>query len=937
MSAAPSPREREILDRLQKGKIGLSQAFGQLRQIRGDEPEPEKPLPPPPRRPRRQPRRRFRPWQTIELLAGHWRRSKKNAAPPTETVPAKPRYGLLYVAEQAGLELIAVGLLLGAILVLIGPILFKSGFQGGSDTPAHIYIAKRLAEGISSTGRLPAIDLHWYSGFEITHKLPLLSYVWLVITYLLTNDAMLTSRIFYVLALVAMALIVYTVFRLAGGARAGALATALVVPFVPASIDWGVGIISSYTRFFAFLFFPIAFYCTKRLMDGGRTYWLYLGIVISLIFPSHAMVALIAIMWLSVYALLRIVLERKPFLSIRFLIYAYLLSIVLAAWYILPFALEGPGLGASVPVQVLSVPGISLNPQAQLNHWGWVFMISAVAALTIKFTRPRLALFVTCLIGYVFALGVYGPILKILPSLGFSYPYLAYFPSTFGLAWLIFDSLPATATRADTWAARLKNAGFGIALLLLAATIVYESALTTHFTRLTTRGFLNQETNLSREIRRRPPAGRVLPMGPPIVNEVFALTMQTNQPTPEGWYASITPFFSEITAMYDDVLKGYHGAALRKLRRWNVGAVALTPFLKQRKDFKGRDFEQALRDAGFTRTYQNPSFRLFAGNSPGYVQEFRENTLIVGKFGQTAEALWPQSIYTQKSLFIDDYTLAELSRYKTLVLYGFSFKNQARAERLLKNYVAGGGKVVLDMQSIDEYSRFRNKSLFGVRVGNAKFSGRTRLAVEDAPAVGAASLKQVDFPKNWQAVYYRGLDRVYIKALNKRRRLAIAGYKNIGPGKIYFIGGNLLYYAFDKRDATVAKFAARVIGGSGPRAASKPETLKITRFKPESMVFKYRSKKPWPALISRAYSPHWYATLDGSKELPLNKTEGLIELYLPRGNHTVELVYGSTLIHPVSIAVSVIGVFFTVLMFRAYRRTGMKKQPDASGEENEHT
>ena len=45
---------------------------------------------------------------------------------------------------------------------------------------------------------------------------------------------------------------------------------------------------------------------------------------------------------------------------------------------------------------------------------------------------------------------------------------------------------------------------------------------------------------------------------------------------------------------------------------------------------------------------------------------------------------------------IDDYSLSEISKFKTIILYSYTYKNKGQADRLLESYVKAGGNLFID-------------------------------------------------------------------------------------------------------------------------------------------------------------------------------------------------------------------------------------------------
>ncbi len=943
MSRPHSDEEDEVLAKLSRGELDLAQAFARLRLIEGRSLE-EKP-PPGPAKP---PRRRGRLSRIATFFAELKTALFKRPPPPRpgENRPGAPeraegrprRRGATFGKAVAGvlLDLAALAIFAAVLSFLIGPVIFKPGFAPGYDSPAHAYVTRRLVEGVQSTGRLPNIDPYWYSGFEITHKLPILSYIPMMAFYAITNNEMLTTRLDYFLLLGAMGLSVYAAVRMSRSGRLNSLAAAVIVPFSAASIAFHWGVLPSLTRYSAFVLFPLVLYNAVRILDGAALNRLALAVLLSLMFPLHPMVAVTTIVWITVYAILRVALERLPVLLLRHFAYAFLFSAVLAAWYILPFAWEEPVWGTQVPRQVQAINSISFVNQ--LRYLGAVFGAVSLAAIVLRFSRKRLALFLACIFGFIFALGIYSPIAWLIP--GLVYPFLTYFASIIGLTYLIFTSASLQEIKGSGLYPQLKKLGAAALVCLVAAAIVLETQARHDFTALNTREFPKYERGALARLRREKLPGRVMPLGYPYVFETLAISLKTGKTTPEGWYSSISPFYLQITYLYDDLRKGYLDAGYRKLRRWNATYLVVTRHFKARKDQSGRNFAKVIADGGYKPVFDDGNFKIYRTRKPaGQVQRIGADTLIIGKFQPVASALRPDSIGSEKSILIDGYNLAELKNYKTVVLYGFSFRNQAKARALLEKYIRSGGRVVVDTQGIDEFAQFRNRNFLGVRTKITGISGRIDLQVTDPAAVGTAKLRPITVPKNRQIIYYRGLDRVFIKLIDtagkKTRRLPVAGYKKVGRGKVYFVGGNLLFHAFNNRDAELTQVLNRLMGAVRPKAPAASPDVEVKSSRPESLTFTYKANQEWPALISRTYSPHWYARLDGRKKLPVMKMEGLIGLDLPKGNHRVTLWYGRTTIHPVAKTISVLAWISVLLLFFRYVRTGNKTEKIDGGKESE--
>ena len=916
--------EEQILEQLNSGQLELEEAYEKLRAIDGLDYQ----IPP---RAVAQERVEQKGWAFSSLLFKLKEVFVNKVRKPklvglrsqiSETKMPKPEIHELF-AKVPGvlLDIAALAILFAIIWLLISPILGQGGYAPGFDTPSHMYITERLGNNLRQTGNLPKIDLDWYAGLEITHKLPPLTYIPLVAVYLITDNAMLTSRLFFLGLIALMGLSMYLMVRLSNGSRLGALGAAVIVPLSAASIGPQFSILVSFTRYFAFLLFPWALLSAKRLLDGRRVYWLVLAAIIALMLPTHPMVAPLTAVWLFVYAFFRTVIERKSLWSLRYFVYAFALSGILSAWYLGPFLLEEPVWGIALPNSIATFTSMPFMNQARAL--GLVFGLAVVAAMLFRYSADRLAILLASIFGFVYALGVYGPVFRNISSLRFAYPFMMFFCSFIALTYLIFTSVSLkeiTGENIRKWGLRL---GASALVVMLVAAIVGQAYRLTDFTFFETSVFSWDELQVTKRIRGDKTGGRVMPVGPPYGLIVHAIPLLGKKPTPEGQYTTIAPFYLQITAFYDYLKLGYLETAVEKLRLWNSNFVVLTRHVKQRKDFQNRKFKEVLTDNGFAKIYENNSFQLFRSKNPSsYFQEVTSDTLIIGQWPPVFTSLSESSIGSGKSFFLDDYSLADLKHFKTLVLHGFAYKNKANAEDLIRRYVNQGGQVVVDAQSGDEFTIYRRGSFLGVDIHGVSLSGKVPLKTKSPNSLNLPQLEPLSLPNKWHTIYYTNLDRTLVTAQENQRSLPVVGYKKVGSGKVYFLGGNLLFYGFSRHEEDISKLLGKIIDSSDKkkRALVKPD-VDQTRFTATSMDVTYRAKRSFPALISRTYSPHWRVELDGKKMVPINKVEGLIQLNLPGGKHRITMYYGRTAIHTISKVVTALGFLIVlIVLFKLWRR-----------------
>lgn len=215
----------------------------------------------------------------------------------------------------------------------------------------------------------------------------------------------------------------------------------------------------------------------------------------------------------------------------------------------------------------------------------------------------------------------------------------------------------------------------------------------------------------------------------------------------------------------------------------------------------------------------------------------------------------------------------------------------------------------------------RLKTFFNADIRRKKTIGTVRFKTTSPNQLGLPDLKPVSFPRSWNFLYYRNLDRKLVKAEAEGKNYPVVGYKRVGAGKIYFVGGDLLGYGFNKHRQDIGDLLNKLLTGS--RTKHPPPVaagVSVQQFTPNKMVFAYSADRPWPALISRTYSPHWRAYLAGGRRLTIVKTEGLMQINLPGGTHKVTLRYEPTAIHPPAKILTVIAWVFVGYMVIRWRK-----------------
>ncbi len=234
-----------------------------------------------------------------------------------------------------------------------------------------------------------------------------------------------------------------------------------------------------------------------------------------------------------------------------------------------------------------------------------------------------------------------------------------------------------------------------------------------------------------------------------------------------------------------------------------------------------------------------------------------------------------------------------LGEYPVIGLYRFA-KNSSSVhsfEQGITGYLNAGGTLVLDLSGMEDIFG-QTLDLFGVHAFRLEFGDNIPVRWMD-PSAGLPSTLPLAglIEPSWSGATYEGLDTVLATVEQGGSSFPVLGYKNVGRGKVWFVGANLLYYAqLADQDAIRNYIRAKVLEGtpiSGSRGLS-PLTVKSYSETPDGLSFDYESSEPVRALVSYTYSPRWRATVDGAP-VEVAVRDHLIRLSLPAGGHHVEI------------------------------------------------
>jgi len=841
------------------------------------------------------------------------------------------------------------------ILIIFWRIITETGTVPGADPTSFAHTARVIVDYFKQTGHFPPIDFTWYAGFEHMHTPPLINFI-LGFIYYLTNNIWVALRIFQPAGVGLFFLGMFYLMKKEGYPTLNAFLAAMVFAFMPTIFNT----YGSYTKMVAIFFLPIAFYFTNQILTKVQIkYIAYLAIIECLIILAHPMTGIVFAIFLTGYSMLYAILDRQ-IITRRFLlvILGIGLGFVLSSQYIIPFFLEKVGRTA-IPAEEATVPNLGLlriyqDFKAQIG--GAIFALLPLyviwreknAKLTALYLMGLLSAFI--FFGYYFGFGFYFPF-------NLTYGYIWFFMTGFAFAYLLGLVVPWTKVKdIATYFLRVE------AVICIAIFYLYSANFYIHFTQLV--NYKNEQFpanfDLARALNEIPNPGRVFPSHYPFGMTNWILGIATDKPNVEGHYFGISRIGKYIALTADAIHNSYPQYVLYKLDNLNVRYFLANTVLMNMKNYKGtmvgQEVLEKLTQNGYKLVFKSKDnynsqemldrYWLYYLDKPStYIMPVDEKILGIGKYSPTlAAAVSPAKIKILESgsEYLDDYQIEFLKNFETVILYGFSYRDKAKAEEIAREYVAQGGNLVVELFNAGISPLADTPNFLGVTSYRQKITQSTNLEILGDQPIGQMIPKSFDIPgeiydpgtgtleyrqlTEWNSLEYLGLDESLARLPDDENIFSIFGYKNINGGKVTFVGMNFFYHLYLSHNENELKFVKNLMKNPNISLNNSSEPKLIQKeWTPEKLKFEVSTDKERLLLISLAYSPHWHAYLNG-QPIKVRNIEDLMVVQVPAGSSTLEMKYERTTVSKFAWLMTIItGIFLLgLIIFSKYFYKKMK-------------
>jgi hypothetical protein len=401
-----------------------------------------------------------------------------------------------------------------------------------------------------------------------------------------------------------------------------------------------------------------------------------------------------------------------------------------------------------------------------------------------------------------------------------------------------------------------------------------------------------------------------------------------------GWALENTPHHTALRRYLD--APSWSPEYLEKLFGiWDVRRVLL------RGQRKGAErAEGAIQGMGFQlHEALSSGHELWVDDRPAApVQRIPEDRMLaVGKGIQPMLMAFPFAEEAERPR-VSQIDSDQLANYAAVALYRFEETDfdLAQVEGQLRDYVKGGGSIVVDLSGMEE-AFGRALDFLDVDVLRLSVVGDARLDWEQEyqQLTSVMDLSGLA-PEGWSGATYNGLDDIVARVEVNGRWYPFIGYRDIGRGRAWFIGFNLFYYAQLRGDQALTEaMQDLVLSESSVSRDLRYEAVPIRDWRVGANGLQFTSLSPErvdEALISFTYSPRWQVYIDGERA-HLGSFERLIKVPLPAGEHEIEVRYQrfGTRWPALGLGIGLLGVLACVALF-PLERWWLKRAPQDRAE-----
>lgn len=345
-----------------------------------------------------------------------------------------------------------------------------------------------------------------------------------------------------------------------------------------------------------------------------------------------------------------------------------------------------------------------------------------------------------------------------------------------------------------------------------------------------------------------------------------------------GWGIQGARNIIEIVDLNETLERGLTASVLSRLDWWGVDDAVL--------DREDAQLEAALAGHGFALRGVDGSLRHWGRDGGPRALTLGQGVAIgTGKNIRAWTPRFPQIVRAETE-FVDDLRLEDLRRYATLVLAWPQWRDRARAETVVRDYVAGGGRVVVELAANRAERADGTDRFLGVQASRVTFPGGG-ITID-----GASDTPLLPFDPNegpWLATRYAGeiVPSGIVRAAGEEPAVVLGTWGQ--SDRVTFIGLNLAFHALLTGDPAADRLLERS-GGLDRRLLPVASTVPISDYTVSGATYRFTidNDRAQRLVIPIARHERMTGWLDGTV-IRIGALNDAVVLDVPAGRHDVRL------------------------------------------------
>lgn len=682
-------------------------------------------------------------------------------------------------------------LILAAFAVGIYAVLFFANISPfGEDVWGHLYNADYMYRSILQGNFYPVYDLSWYNGIEtFRYWGPLFSYLFSIPLFITGGNVLMSYRLF-----ISMMIFVGGIPWIVMGNRSGKRIFGSVMSLLWFMLPENIHIICAFGNLpqaVSIMFMGyILMFMRSFLVDKKNRSAAGLVVTMCLITVSYLTSAIVVSVSVAVFLIIDAFFNHDNILrKISALFYVLLGFLLMGVWFV-PTVMSGVTLSgkyiATVDESLATSIFVSLNPFERFDgdgisfYFGLSFVVLAIFSLIASDRKNKagfifllLALFSTSETGY--------SLISHLPK-GATFWMEPYTPFAYGLMLYSFFE----------WTTIKKKFAAVYAAVLILDAMPFFSAYVNGYE---ISGTVVEANEILADISDNR-AGIVDLNSMRLYPSSSVIDGDTNYSFGWSWQSSGTS--DNIKTITDALVNRRYYYVFDRCVELCDDTVAIPKFYVNTYNYdelieaaaaSGYELKQETSDFYFFKLTSAPEDGVF-----GTVTDYEG--IAIGEYSADMTAMYPK-FCVGESNYIDDYTVEELSSYKSIFLTGFDYHDSEAAESIVSEVAAAGTRIVIDAAHLPADKSTNNEIFMGVAASKVEF-------IKQYPTlhINGRSVVAKDFSganSTFDTCYISGVDNVLGTTTLGTNELTILGTNNDAPN-VYFVAINMMYEALDTDD-----------------------------------------------------------------------------------------------------------------------------------------